>query len=380
MASSQQEIAPDREHSEQLIAASGARQVRVNQLREPNLDLSYKIKDGQLEVSLRVPVSSGDAGKMPFLQVTRDPEVSAKLLNQAQGAVVDNYPGVTVGPIKTSAELGGDFKVFNFKVNVGADFNINGQDFKNLRNKIETQFDDTRRDMYYERAENWTQNGGARVPDKRVDKDGKVVVNDVYVVSDQASLDYLKFSDQRYNQQHPGDAQRGLGTSILEQIVNERRGRRSDAETESPGASLASAEGVQRAPAANALDDPNNGLRKMYREILSGVKAQEATPAAANTQASDKDIAVALLQESLNRGAKANSQEPMSVMPTKDGGLIAVQGSLDSPASPSAKINPADVQPNSAQSVADRLTQNAAIQTIAQDVPQQTRQMSPSMA
>ena len=90
MASSQQQVAPDREHDEQLIAASGGRQVRVNQLREPDLDLNYKIKDGQLEVSLRVPVSSGDAGKMPFLQVTRDPEVSAKLLNQAQGAIVDN--------------------------------------------------------------------------------------------------------------------------------------------------------------------------------------------------------------------------------------------------------------------------------------------------
>jgi hypothetical protein len=379
MASSQQEVAPGSEHGEQLIAASGRRQITVSQLREPDLDLSYKVKDGQLEVSLRVPVSSGDAGKMPFLQVTRDPEVSAKLLNQAQGTIVDNYPGLTVGPIKTSAEAGGDFKVFSFKVNVGADFSLNSQDFKGLRGKIETQFDETRRNIYYERAHNWTQDGGARVPDKVVGKDGKVIKDDVYVVSDLASVGYLKFSDQRYNQQHPDGVQRNLG-SILEGMVNARRGLRSDADTQPPGATLASADGVQRAPAANALDDPNNALHKIYREMLSGVKAQEAAPFAANTQASDKDIAVALLQESLNRGAKANSQEQISVITTKDGGLIAVQGSLDSPASPSAKINPADVQPNSAQSVADRLTQNAAIQTIAQDVPQQTRQMSPSMA
>ncbi len=371
MASSQQQAAPDRDHSEQLIAASGGRQIRVNQLREPDLDLSYKVnKEGQLEVSLRVPVSSGDAGKIPFLQVTRDPEVSAKLLNQAQGTIVDNYPGVTVGPIKTSAEAGGNFKVFSFKVNVGADFNVNTQDFKNLRNRIETQFDETRRDVYYERAQNWTQDGGARVPH------GK----DVYVVSDQASLDYLKFSDQRYNQQHPGGAQRGLGTSILEGIVNERRGRRSDAEIEPSGISLASAEGVQRTSAANALDDPGNGLHKMYREILTGVKAQDAAPAAGSAHASDKDIAVALLQESLNRGAKASNHEQMNVVATRDGGLIAVQGAADNPASPSAKINPADVQPNSAQSVADKLTQNAATQTIAHDVPQQTRQMSYGVA
>jgi hypothetical protein len=370
MASSQQAATPDREHNESLIAASGGRQVRVNQLREPDLDLSYKIKDGQLEVSLRVPTSTGDAGKMPFLQVSRDPEVSAKLLNQAQGAIVDNYPGVTIGPVKTSAELGGDFKVFTFKANVGADFNINSQDFKNLKNKIETQFDETRRDIYYERAQNWTQDGGARVPH------GK----DVYVVSDQTSLDYLKFSDQRYNQQHPGGAQRGLTTTILEGIVNERNSKRSDAEIQSPETPLVSTAGVQLGSAVNALEDPKNQLHKMYGEILSGVKALQATPGAASTLGSEKDIAVALVQESLNRGAKAGSSEQMSVMTAKDGGIIAVQGPVDNPASPSARVNPADVQANSAQSIANRLTQNAGAQTIAQDAPQETRQRSYGMA
>ena len=256
MSSSQPDSTADRDLSEPLIAARGGRQINVNGLREPNLDLSYAVKDGQLQVSLKVPVSTGDASKMPFLQVTRDPEVMDKLLNQAQGTIVENYPGLRVGPVKTSLEAEGKYQVFSFKASVGADFDINGTNFAQLKNKIETQFDETRQDFYRERAINWAQAGGARVPHRKDPKDPKDV-EDVYVVSDQASVDYLKFSDQRYNLQNPGGAQRGLDTSILQQIVNERRGSRSDAELQTPGIPLASAEAVQRAPNEDSgLRDP----------------------------------------------------------------------------------------------------------------------------
>lgn len=371
MDSSQTTVA-DNESSDQLLAAAGkGRQIKVNQLREPDLDLNFSLnqKTGQLEVTLKVPVSSGDASQVPLLQVTRDPVVYQKLLNQAQDALTDKY-AATASPIKVGAEVEGKFQVFSFKLNVGHDFDVNGKDYKELKSQIQKQFDETRQDFYRERAVKWTTEGGAAVPH------GK----DVYKVSDQASLDYLKFSDQRYNQQHPNGAHRGLETSILETLVKQRQNTRSDADIDSPTAVLAANDrSAQRNPTAqttNALDDPKHGLHKLYGEILGGVKALEGTPAIAATNASDKDIAVALLQEALNRGAKPNSSEQTSVMPSKDGGLIAVQGALDHPGSPSGKIILGDVQANAATAVADKLTQQLAAQTIAVDVPQLAQQKS----
>jgi hypothetical protein len=106
--------------------------------------------------------------------------------------------------------------------------------------------------------------------------------------------------------------------------------------------------------ASNALEDRNNPLNKVYEQTLAGVKAQGIDGDKA------KDVAVALVDDGAKRGFKADSNQLINVMPATNGsGLVAVQGDPNNSSSPTASVNPANVQPNSAVTVAQNLTQTA---------------------
>lgn len=239
---------------------------QVNHLGVPPMDLTItKNANGNLQVELTVPRSSGSKDNIPFLEVTRNEQ--GTLLNGARQDLISklSQSGFTIGDVKYTAgasqtqggTASGSGKVpgvGKVSIELTSETKLQGNVEAILKNnpniagairETEKNFDTRRQDIYEQRAREWYREGGATLDSYNP----KTKQMEEYSVTKEAAKTYI-------NERHP--------------LAPWKRVSADDG-------------GVQVADASSALTAGNDPASKQFQQALKGANG-------------DKDVAAVALE------------------------------------------------------------------------------------
>jgi hypothetical protein len=399
--------------SENLVAGNPSngsqtslRKVTPQELQVPDLNLNWGLKNGKLTVDMNLTgFKSGSETQTPFVEVTKNE--AQQLAGAVQKAIISKLTeqklDVTDATITYTTKTGAKYtqeamaelddkgkaavlaKLTGVSITAGVGSSVSVNSEQGRKENLlttgdsriakamdagEREYDEKRMAAYQQRSKEWANGATNGNTGETVNRTLKTSDAE-YTIRTDVAADYYnstkwfpweKIKGAETTDNKRSEAPEQTGTQIASNVSPQpttavstdsksTNNMVSSIGSDNKAIDLKSGVDHKTTVATNALEDRNNPLNKVYEQTLAGVKAQGIDDNKV------KDVAVALVQQGMQNGFKANSDDPVSVVAGNKNVVIAFQGEAGNPATPTAGVNPSNVQTNSAPTLAQTLTQ-----------------------